>query len=71
VISAAPELTHKLQVEEFKERTARKVRGLRCPVHGQPPRLHFQGATLRDVTIQMSSCCEQLIELANRKIAQH
>jgi hypothetical protein len=56
-------------VEEFKERTARKIRDLRCPDHHQAPRLRFQGATLREVTIQMSGCCEKLIGLANLKIA--
>jgi hypothetical protein len=64
------EQTQKIQVDEFKERTARKVRDLRCPVHGQPPRLRFQGASLRDVTIQMSGCCDQLLGLANQKIIQ-
>jgi len=57
------------QVEEFRERTARKLRDLRCPVHGQTPRLRFQGSTLRDVTIQMSGCCDTLLGLANQKIA--
>lgn len=57
------------QVEEFRERTARKVRDLRCPVHGQTPRLRFQGSTLREVTIQMSGCCDTLLCLANQKIA--
>jgi hypothetical protein len=42
---------------------------LRCPVHGQTPRLRFQGATLREVTIQMSGCCDTLLGLANQKIA--
>ncbi len=57
------------QVEDFRERTAQKVRDLRCPVHGQPPRLRFQGSTLRDVTIQMSGCCDTLLSLANQRIA--
>jgi hypothetical protein len=57
------------QVANFRERTARKVRDLRCPVHGQTPRLRFQGATLREVTIQMSGCCDTLLGLANEKIA--
>jgi len=56
-------------VEEFKEQTSRKVRDLRCPDHQQPPRLRFQGLTLRDISIQMSGCCEKLIALANAKIA--
>jgi len=57
------------QVASFRERTARKVRDLRCPVHGQTPRLRFQGTTLREVTIQMSGCCDTLLGLANQKIA--
>ena len=58
------------QVKEFEQRTAGKIRDLRCPIHGRAPRLRFQGTTLREVDIQMSGCCEQLIGLANRKIAQ-
>jgi hypothetical protein len=58
------------QVEEFRERTARKLRDLRCPLHGQTPRLRFQGSTLRDVTIRMSGCCNTLLGLANQKIAE-
>jgi hypothetical protein len=56
-------------VEEFKENTARKIRDLRCPDHHQAPRLRFQGATLRDINVQLSGCCEKLIGLANEKIA--
>ncbi len=57
-------------MQEFKESTGRKLRGLRCPNHGQPPRLQFRGATLRDITIQMSGCCGKLIEMANKAIAE-
>ena len=58
------------QVEAFKERITSRVGTLRCPVHGQPPRLRFQGATLREIDIRMSGCCDQLIVLANQKIIQ-
>ena len=57
-------------VREFMENTERKLRGLRCPEHGQAPRLQFRGATLRDVTIRMSGCCGKLIEMANKAIAE-
>jgi hypothetical protein len=56
-------------VGEFKERTLEKVRDVRCPVHRQSPRVIFQGTTLRDVSIRMTACCETLIAIANRKIA--
>ena len=58
-----------LPVEEFKARTLRKLEDVRCPDHKQPPRLRFQGSTLRDVSIQLSACCEKLAALANQKIA--
>ncbi len=69
MIPAATQRDSLEQVEEFRERTARKLRDLRCPLHGQTPRLRFQGSTLRDVTIQMSGCCDTLLGLANQKIA--
>ncbi len=56
-------------LEEFKERTSEKLRGVRCPVHGQPPKLRFQGSSLREVSIQISACCATLMEEANRAIA--
>jgi hypothetical protein len=58
------------KVDEFKERTASKLRDLRCPDHHQPPRLKFQGSSLRTINIQMSACCNKLIDLANRRIAE-
>jgi len=58
-----------LTVDEFKERTASKLRDLRCPDHHQPPRLKFQGSSLKNINIQMSACCAKLIDLANRRIA--
>jgi hypothetical protein len=57
-------------VEEFKRRTLDKLNDVRCPDHNQAPRLNFRGATLRDVSIQMSACCEKLAEIANQKIAE-
>ena len=57
-------------VDEFKERTASKLRDLRCPDHDQPPRLKFQGSSLKNINIQMSACCAKLIDLANRRIAE-
>jgi len=57
-------------VEEFKELTLRKLRDVRCPDHRQAPRLRFHGSTLKDITIQMSTCCKKCAEMANRKIAE-
>ena len=58
-------------VDEFKERTASKVRDLRCPEHDQAPRVKFQGTSLKNINIQLSACCAKLIALANRRIAEN
>jgi hypothetical protein len=57
-------------VDEFKERTASKIRDLRCPEHDQPPRLRFEGSSLKNINIRLSACCSKLIALANRRIAE-
>ena len=56
-------------VERFKQLTRQKLRGVRCPEHHQTPRLHFRGASLREITISLSGCCARLMELANARIA--
>ncbi len=68
--SPAANLAQEDAVLEFKRNTGRKLHGLRCPDHGQAPRLQFRGATLRDITIHMSGCCGKLIEMANKAISE-
>jgi hypothetical protein len=57
-------------VEQFKQATERKLNGVRCPDHQKPPRLRFDGSSLRDITINLSGCCQKLMSLANVAIAQ-
>jgi hypothetical protein len=68
--AAASSLTANQAIEEFKERTLGKLRDVRCPDHHQAPRLSFRGATLREVSIQMSACCHKLAALANQRIGE-
>jgi hypothetical protein len=58
-----------IRVERFKQLTKEKLRGVRCPDHHQPPRLHFSGSSLRDIDVSLSGCCEKLMQLANARIA--
>ena len=57
-------------VQQFKQSTEDKLRGVRCPDHRQNPRLQFRGTRLRDITISLGGCCDKLMELANRAIAE-
>ena len=56
-------------VEIFKHRTREKLQNVRCPVHNQPPRLKFEGSSLRDVRVSLSACCDRLSRMANQAIA--
>jgi hypothetical protein len=58
----------RMRVERFKQSTREKLRGIRCPQHHQPARLHFHGESLRDISISLSGCCARLMELANKRI---
>ena len=59
----------RIRVERFKQSTEDKLRDVRCPEHNQPPRLRFQGSTLRDISISLSGCCAKVMEIANARIA--
>jgi hypothetical protein len=59
----------RIRVEQFKQTTREKLRGVRCPEHHQPPRVHFHGDALREITITLSGCCARLMELANARVA--
>jgi hypothetical protein len=57
-----------VQVEQFKQATEEKLRGLRCPEHHRPPRIRFHGNNLREISISLSGCCPKVMELANARI---
>ena len=59
----------RMRVERFKQSTREKLRGVRCPEHHQPPRLHFHGESLHEITISLSGCCVRLMQLANARVA--
>lgn len=61
---------HAVSLDQFKESTRRKLAAIRCPDHRQPPRLRFDGASLHEVTIGLSGCCQKLMMLANAAIRE-
>jgi hypothetical protein len=65
VLAVTPEAE---RVEAFKTATCDKLRSVRCPVHRQAPRIRFEGTCLRDISVNLSGCCDRLLELANRAI---
>jgi hypothetical protein len=57
-----------VQVEQFKQATEEKLRGVRCPEHHRPPRIRFHGNSLREISISLSGCCPKVMQLANARI---
>ena len=58
----------RMGVERFKRVTESKLRDIRCPEHHQPPRIRFQGSSLRDINVSLSGCCSKVMEIANARI---
>jgi hypothetical protein len=70
VLNVAPANNEAARLEQFKRWTNAKLDGVRCPKHRKRPRLQFSGSSLRDASITMTACCDRLIELANKAIAE-
>lgn len=52
----------------IKEMVKNKVRFVVCPDHHQAPRLTFQGIGLKDMKVQVSGCCQKVIDAANEAL---
>jgi hypothetical protein len=55
---------------KVKGQMAEKLKNLRCPVHGQSPRLEFEGDSLNNLKIQIHTCCGWMREEAQRVLNQ-
>jgi hypothetical protein len=59
----------RVRVERFKQATQEKLRHVRCPEHHRPPRVRFQGNSIRDISVSVSGCCSKVMEIANAEIS--
>lgn len=57
-------------MEAFKAATCAKLRGVQCPVHRQSPRVRFDGRSLKDISVNLSGCCNRLLAIANRAMVE-
>lgn len=55
---------------KVKEELTHKLAGVRCPEHGQSPKLEFSGTSLKDLKIQIQACCGWAREEAQRLLNQ-
>lgn len=62
-------VAQRISFDDFKISTLTKLDGVRCPQHGQRPQVEFLGSTLRDVSLNVRCCCDDLSLMANRALA--
>ena len=55
-------------LEELAASIKKSVGAMRCPEHNQAPNILIQGNSLKDLSIKVSGCCENLVEEARSRI---
>lgn len=55
-------------LEQFAASIKKSVGSLRCTEHNQAPTILIKGKSLKDLAIQVSGCCEELVEEARSRI---
>ncbi len=43
---------------------------VKCPVHGEAPRVLAQGDNAKSLTIEVSGCCDKLVEEAEGRLGE-
>ena len=46
----------------------KRMEGLRCPVHGEPPTIRFHGPSALQLEREVQGCCDELVEWARRRL---
>ncbi len=61
---------HMATIQSVREATDSTIGDLRCPVHGQAPMLLCHGDRLDTLEMQVTGCCQQLIDMASEKLQE-
>jgi hypothetical protein len=55
---------------KIKGQLTEKLAAVRCPEHGQSPKLEFEGDSIKNLKIQIRACCGWAREEAQRILNQ-
>jgi hypothetical protein len=55
---------------KIKGQLTEKLTAVRCPEHGQSPKLEFEGDSIKNLKIQIRACCGWAREEAQRILNQ-
>jgi (p)ppGpp synthase/HD superfamily hydrolase len=59
----------KAMMNRTAEYVKNKVSSIRCPDHGQQPKIKVKGKNLENLSFEISGCCQTLIEKARKELA--
>ncbi len=57
-------------IAKVKEQMTQKLANLRCPEHGQVPKLEIEGHSLKGLKIQIRACCDYMRQEAQQVLNQ-
>jgi hypothetical protein len=55
-------------LEQFAASIKKSVGSMRCPTHRQSPTILIQGKSLKDLSINISGCCEDFVEEVKSRV---
>ena len=55
-------------LSELAEKVKRSLSSVRCPEHGQGPRVTVKGRSVNNLGWEVEGCCQKLIDLAMNKL---
>ncbi|MFQ5469994.1 MAG: hypothetical protein ACE5EH_06745 [Gammaproteobacteria bacterium] len=55
-------------LQSVQDSISKAVGSARCPEHGQKPKIKAKGRSLDSVTLEVTGCCDALIEQVNKKL---
>ncbi len=45
-----------------------RLKGITCPVHGEPPIVWFHGSNALRMEREVQGCCDEFVEMARRRV---
>ena len=56
-------------LKDLSDSISKSLRSVRCSEHGERPKVKFKGRKLDRMKIEISGCCDDLVQRATKKIS--
>jgi hypothetical protein len=55
-------------LQSIKDYIQKKLGAIRCPEHGQAPKVICKGKSVKDLSFEVTGCCQKLIDIAKAQL---